>query len=92
MSNERMRTEFEAWANEEIGLTYRNTEPEYNDEYLDSHTQMAWMAWQASRAALVVELPKELPPVPWHSPVNSWNGGLRQARAAIEAAGVKVKP
>lgn len=48
-----MREEFEA-----SGITRRlsrSTEPGFTDLYEDSHTQMAWMAWQASRAALRVE-------------------------------------
>lgn len=53
---------------------------------------LAWEAWQASRAALEVELPQayELPPVMNHEELVT--ACREQDRAAIEAAGVSVKP
>lgn len=41
------REQFEKWATETlIGRTWRSTEPGYQDEYADTHTQMAWRGWQ----------------------------------------------
>lgn len=69
MSNDKMREEFEAWWRREHGSTL--------------YCESAWRGWQASRAALAVELPFEFV-----------NGTMRadQVIAAIEAAGVRVKP
>lgn len=53
--------------------------------------EMAWWAWQASRASVVVELPPK-----WndatHSNKQAWDCGIDDARMAIEAQGLKVKP
>lgn len=41
------REQFEQWATENrIGRLWRDTEPGYEDQYADSHAQMAWRAWQ----------------------------------------------
>lgn len=63
MSNEQVRTEFEAWAlthfiNSETmrPLIRDNDEP---DEYRYSRVNMAWISWQASREVIVIELPCE---------------------------------
>lgn len=89
-----MREEFEA-----SGITRRisrSTEPGCTDLYEDSHTQMAWMAWQASRAALRVELPE------CRDPLNStgddenprsagFNDCLERVTEALQQAGIEVK-
>lgn len=48
----KMREEFESWAISCHMCTYLD-----GVEYRHQSTELAWMAWQASRAALVVELP-----------------------------------
>lgn len=50
--SEKMREEFESWAISCHMCTYLD-----GVEYRHKSTEWAWMAWQASRAALVVELP-----------------------------------
>ncbi|WP_460091150.1 hypothetical protein [Pseudomonas sp. S2_E02] len=90
MSN-KMRDEFEEWAAEEaevrgVGTLLGLMKDEHHDRYSMIWTQTAWVAWQASRAALVVELPK-----PWQTNVGAMltpNG----VRFAIESAGLKVTP
>lgn len=54
------------------------------ENYSDWSVNPMWLAWQASRAALVIELPQE----------DGMHGHLwaPDVVAAIEAAGVKVKP
>lgn len=52
MSNDKMRAEFEGWAKPH---TY--TLKMLDGEYTSLSTQLLWQCWQASRAALVVELP-----------------------------------
>lgn len=61
MSMEKIRIEFEAWALTHFinsdsmhPLVRDEEEPE---EYRYSRVNMAWVAWQASRAAQVIELP-----------------------------------
>lgn len=94
MSIEKMRAEFEQYAAAK-GLTLHGQDGRYLKE-----VQSAWMAWQASRAALVVELPKQVGldkpftgiPMDEMKADNSYNLALSRCRAAIEAAGVRVKP
>ena len=50
--SEKMREEFEGWASQ-----FFKMDVESWGEYVDSETHWAWLSWQASRAALVVELP-----------------------------------
>lgn len=50
--SEKVREEFESWAISCHMCTYLD-----GVEYRHQSTEWAWMAWQASRAALVVELP-----------------------------------
>ena len=39
------------------GRLWRKSEPGYGHEYGDSHTQMAWRAWQAARSAAQTTAP-----------------------------------
>ena len=62
-----------------------------NGDYVDPFEQAAWWGWQASREAVVVELPPK-----WSDEANSnkqaWDCGIEDARMAIEAQGLKVAP
>lgn len=68
--SEKIRDEFEAWFYGESGLKCKFdshgdayvTEPSRTtgDTIVNSSCCIAWQAWQASRAALVVELPDSL--------------------------------
>lgn len=87
---DKMREEFEAWrlakfCGGEERLKKCSNAP---DVYYYTSEQAAWQAWQASRAALAVELPDSrslsASGDPWS--VRDW------CKGAIEAAGVKVKP
>lgn len=106
---DKMREEFEAWALERLinSETMRPLErdPEEPKEYRYSMVNMAWLAWQASREALVIELPEPFAYVGDYAAcggrrilVSAENTGLMcrkipvYDRAAIEAAGLKVKP
>ena len=83
-----MREEFEAWIRAEVERDERvvrivREKNHYSGR--DKHfLNTSWAAWQASRAALVIELPQE----------DGMDGHLwaPDVIAAIEAAGVKVKP
>lgn len=50
---DKMREEFEVWVKLRGGYTMRR-----DKEYESSMTREWWQAWQASRQALVVELPR----------------------------------
>lgn len=86
------REKFEAWIKSETGFdlwrtNYPMTKPE-DQQYKDHSTNLAWMAWQASREAVEVELPCVY--------VSEWlsSGGVMESEdviSAIRAAGIKVK-
>jgi len=52
--SEKIREAFESWAISCHMCTYLD-----GVEYRRQSTELAWMAWKASRAALVVELPAQ---------------------------------
>ncbi len=59
------REQFEEWVKEETGLDLWRTEypmTEWDDQQYKCHqTNIAWMAWQASRAVIEIELPNQFP-------------------------------
>jgi len=83
--DEKMRAEFEAWAQRFRLPLHRD-----GDGYVEAEIDAAWQAWQASRAALVVELPKGSEPGDFAHPVMV--AEVEAVISAIEAAGVRVKP
>lgn len=89
MSNEKMREEFEvSYANLIGGLPadFIKLQRLSNGSYDIPKISIAWFWWQASREALVIELPQQ-------SGANlDWNQAIRYCHQAIEAAGVKVAP
>ncbi|KAA5613964.1 hypothetical protein F3H16_27730 [Pseudomonas aeruginosa] len=81
-----MREEFEAWLLREHGL-----ESEWQDErncFKDYPAHLAFKAWQASRAALRVELPGAFPSNPGTSEKVMWEDSVI---AALQQAGIEVK-
>ena len=55
--SDKMREQFEEWAKH---LPLANLE-RHLDGYVNQHINSYWATWQASRAALVVELPEKWP-------------------------------
>lgn len=59
------RERFEEWIKSETGFDLWRTEypmTEWGDQQYKCHqTNLAWMAWQASRAAIEIELPNQFP-------------------------------
>ena len=59
------REQFEEWIKEETGFDLWRTEypmTEWdNQQYKCHRTNLAWMAWQASRDAIEIELPNHFP-------------------------------
>ncbi|MCV9917786.1 hypothetical protein OIU19_03190 [Pseudomonas sp. BT-42-2] len=96
-----MREQFEAaWRarypeHGDIALKRSGLDPE---DYCNTRVKDAWWAWQASREAVMVELPPRI------SAHNTTEGGfvrpeaehydeaIEDCRAAIEAQGLKVAP
>ena len=99
MSSDKMREEFEAWylaeyyeGYERCGLEWLSTEPCGGYRYTEP--AKLWKTWQASRAALVIDLPK-INPVEWACTSDecmAMQQGISMAGRAILAAGLKVKP
>ncbi|MGE8436794.1 MAG: hypothetical protein ACN6P2_09680 [Pseudomonas palmensis] len=58
MDTNKMREQFEAWISSYIGSTWLGRNDHQMDEYIDENAQFMWEAWQASREAVVVELPE----------------------------------
>lgn len=97
------REQFEAWAVQhmpEIDSLPISLLAYVGGEYHDSSVNAAWQAWQASRQALVVELPAKISHLP-HCQVGNgfvlpeaeqYDEAIDDCREAIEAAGVRVKP
>ena len=95
------REQFEEWVKEETGFDLWRTEypmTEWDDQQYKCHqTNLAWMAWQASRAAIEIESPDF---VDSRSALNKgytvdYSNGFGDAmdayELAIEQAGLKVK-
>lgn len=105
MSDEKMRAEFEAWivnflddAELDDIVAARSTEGE-NTIYkfegdVDSTMTITamWLAWQASRASLCVELPEsEKDERPYKCYASGWNDMRMECAAALDKAGVKYR-
>ena len=87
---EKMREEFEAWCSSH-GYTLKPAETNcgviIDGKYGNQRVQIAWDAWQASRAALCVNLPKQ-----WYD--DGLDSDLMEAHhvgKALDAAGVRYK-
>lgn len=84
--------EFEAWVksfNSMPAALFKDGSGEYADDWI----QARWLGWQASRAALVILLPK-INPSEWACTGDecmAMQQGISIAGRAIRAAGVKVK-
>ncbi|MFP7983924.1 hypothetical protein ACLHS6_24350 [Pseudomonas aeruginosa] len=87
-----MREEFEAWLLREHGL-----ESEWQEErncFKDYPAHLAFKAWQASRAALRVELPEKMEPtrnIYGNLIIGSYNAVLDAVKETLQQAGIEVK-
>jgi hypothetical protein len=87
---DKMREEFER-STKFRGMDFRRA-PEAPEYYLSPYANGAWDGWQASREALVIELPDADGLNREHMLVQGFLEGVAHTRVAIEAAGLKVKP
>lgn len=82
------RKQFERWINS-LPMCSAERHRIDNDRYRFNTTEVAWKAWQASRAAIEIELPKRI------GSKSSWQEGPHMFAddvvSAIRAAGIKVK-
>ncbi len=93
MDTNKMREQFEAAAKNQglslartqQALRFANGTSRAAGDYVALETLCAWWAWQASRAAAVVELPKIFPE-------ESVSSVYSKCARAIEAQGLKVAP
>ncbi|MGV5083055.1 hypothetical protein [Pseudomonas aeruginosa] len=87
-----MREEFEAWATKHRMPIHRDG---VVTDYAARCTDECWQAWKASRAALRVELPKQLIgalSVDGQSRyVDGWNDYRERMTEALQQAGIEVK-
>lgn len=84
--NDKIREAFEASVLSEY--PNQNMGKFTNGEYQSTTIEHCWWAWKKSREALVIELPEHYE---YDSP-GEVIPVLKDCRAAIQAAGVRVKP
>lgn len=99
MNIEKMREEFEAAFRQ--GFGFGRLTAGANADAANMLKAAEW-AWQASRAAVIVELPARWSPEgdeflmsqydPEEARMEAYNGALDDCRKAIEASGLKVSP
>lgn len=93
MNIEKMREEFQAEWSRKSGWSDMQLEIfRTGDDYSDQSTSSAWWAWQASRAAIEVELPA--PHNDYSISDRDVSGACEQYkrdRKAIESLGLKIK-
>ncbi|EIU4992724.1 hypothetical protein MMK62_003541 [Pseudomonas aeruginosa] len=86
-----IREEFEAWHHAEFGYVIA----EEDDPAQDGQCAERWKVWQASRAALRVELPEHrigaLSVDGQLRYVDGWNDYRERAKEELKQAGIEVK-
>mgnify|MGYP006970135905 CR=1 FL=1 len=98
MDNEKLRAEFEEWARSTFSWhTWEQVAPEEpktisswdGEKYGHRVVNGMWLAWQASRSALVVELPPSIDEdEDW--PSDCWNNAVTHCARSLHAAGIKT--
>lgn len=79
---DKMREEFEAWAASDGYQLDASSDARFTYDFHE--TECAWYGWQASRAALCVELPK-----PEYSVSCSYNE--ESVKSSLDSAGIRYK-
>ncbi|HHG5088345.1 TPA: hypothetical protein ACPWJ7_003285 [Pseudomonas aeruginosa] len=86
-----MREEFEAWHHAEFGYCV----PEEEDPLAIGECAKRWRIWQASRAALRVELPDKAKFVEYYEDLEggtfNWQRYMVAIQEALQQAGIEVK-
>ncbi|WP_122569963.1 hypothetical protein [Pseudomonas viridiflava] len=81
MSNDKVREQFEAWA-----LSCNQMIDKSNGVYLVRSVDCLWVAWRASREALVIDLPDA-----WHQDRQRLMDA-DEVSETIQAAGLRIQP
>lgn len=81
MSNDKVREQFEAWA-----LSCNQMIDKANGVYLVRSVDCLWVAWRASREALVIDLPDA-----WHQDRQRLMDA-DEVSETIQAAGLRIQP
>ena len=81
--SEQIRDGFESWC-KTLGFNI----DKFDGDYIIASTDWAWKIWQASRAALVVELPSDINGEYY---ADGWNAALMCVEGMLEGAGVSYK-
>lgn len=93
--SEKMREEFEEWliANTEFDTqrTAFAMTKEEDQQYMCHRTNLAWLAWQASRAALCVELPELRSFNASDEPDFAYEVAIDDIKCSLDDAGVGYK-
>ena len=96
MSTEKMREEFEAWYL--VARSGPDLDPAHDlnldgdGVYYYQETFLMWKAWQASRAAIEVELPALENSSSYHDGADQRDAKVMECRKSIESLGLRVKP
>ncbi|PLU99900.1 hypothetical protein CXG50_12185 [Pseudomonas plecoglossicida] len=95
MDTNKMRDTYEAWAIQDAAGVGRGLVIDREgDWYIGKDAQflnLGWASWQASREAVVVELPSPMDAPPYASYEGGWNDMRDEAVDGIEEQGLKVK-
>ncbi|MFV0894416.1 hypothetical protein [Pseudomonas kurunegalensis] len=101
MDTNQVREQFEAAFVDEMcrrgGEGFRSTilhslsQKKPDGDYQHITESLAWWAWQASREAVVVELPLAIESPPYACFQSGWNDMRGEAVDAIESQGLKVE-
>ncbi|WP_025995752.1 hypothetical protein [Pseudomonas viridiflava] len=81
MSNDKVREQFEAWA-----LSCNQMIDKANGVYLVRSVDCLWVAWRASREALLIDLPDA-----WHQDRQRLMDA-DEVSETIQAAGLRIQP
>ena len=95
---DKLREEFEQWAvstRDQFGLPFFTIKNE-KDKYFDHGTEISWQAWQASRAALVVQFTSETYFSPCKTDLelahdDGFNSAMNSVKAELDRVGVKYE-
>lgn len=93
MNVEKIRAEFEGWVVTQ-GSSVKRCDPDDPNKiiYMYIETQAMWLAWHASRAAMIIDLPEKMPNEDAGEDADTWfNRAIDECRESIHAAGAKTK-
>lgn len=88
---EESRKQFEEWASHAYGADYMCRSPGKDGDYINWLIEDLWQGWQASRAAIEIDLPPQVDSSNAPFAATAWNAYRVDAAKSIRAAGLKIK-